>query len=234
MIRIAVVDDEKECLERIDGYLDRLSGYRMERFLTTDAKKLLEKSRSGVGFDIVFLDIEMGSMTGIEAAKQISEGGSGPLIIFTTAHSQYVKEAFYVNAFQYMFKPIKFEDFRYEFERAANAVQRRNRTFEISHGREKVLLKCSDILYIETRDRHLVVKTTDSEYPYNGTIEEVQRQLSGYGFSKAEQGILINLGHVRKIDQTQAELDNGETKFISRRMYKAFLADLNVYLSRNQ
>ena len=234
MIRVAVVDDEKECLERIGGYLDRLSEYQTERFLTTSAEELLEKHGAGVKSDLVFLDIEMGSMTGIDAAKQISEGGSGPLIIFTTAHSQYVKEAFYVNAFQYMFKPIEFEDFRYEFERAANAVQRRNRTFEVSHGHEKVLLKCSDIFCIETRDRHLVVKTADREYLYNGALKEAERQLSGYGFSKAEQGILVNLGHVRKLEPTQVELDNGERKFVSRRMYKAFLADLNVYLSRNQ
>ena len=181
MIRIAVVDDEKECLERMDAYLDRLSEYKLERFLTTSAEELLEKSRAGVCFDLVFLDIEMGSMTGIEAAKQISGGGSGPLIIFTTAHSQYVKEAFYVNAFQYMFKPIEFEDFRYEFERAANAVQRRNRSFEVGRGHEKVLLKCSDIFYIETRDRHLVVKTADREHLYNGALREAERQLSGYG-----------------------------------------------------
>ncbi len=218
----------------MDAYLDRLSEYKLERFLTTSAEELLEKSRAGVCFDLVFLDIEMGSMTGIEAAKQISGGGSGPLIIFTTAHSQYVKEAFYVNAFQYMFKPIEFEDFRYEFERAANAVQRRNRSFEVGRGHEKVLLKCSDIFYIETRDRHLVVKTADREHLYNGALREAERQLSGYGFSKAEQGILVNLGHVRKLEPTRVELDNGETKFVSRRMYKSFLSDLNIYLSRNQ
>ena len=234
MIRIAVVDDEKECLERMGGYLDRMSGYQIERFLTTSAEELLERSKEEAGFDIVFLDIEMGSMTGIEAAKRISEDGRGPLIIFTTAHNQYVKEAFYVNAFQYMFKPVKFEDFRYEFERAARAVQRRNRTFEINHGHEKVLLKCSDIFYIETRDRHLVVKTADREHLYNGALKEAERQLSGYGFSKAEQGILVNLCHVRKLEPTRVELDNGETKFVSRRMYKSFLADLNVYVSRNE
>lgn len=234
MIRIAAVDDEKECLERIGAYLDRMSEYQVERFLTTSAEELLEKCRAGECFDLVFLDIEMGSMTGIEAAKQLCESGGNPLIIFTTAHSQYVKEAFYVNAFQYMFKPIEFEDFRYEFERAARAVQRRNRTFEVSRGHDKVLLKCSDILYIETRDRHLVVKTADKEYLYNGALKEAQRQLSGYGFSKAEQGILVNLCHVRRMEQTRVELDNGETKFVSRRMYKSFLADLNVYLSREQ
>ncbi len=211
-----------------------MNEYQVERFLTTSAEELLKKSKEEACFDIVFLDIEMGSMTGIEAAKQLCENGGNPLIIFTTAHNQYVKEAFYVNAFQYMFKPVEFEDFRYEFERAARAVQRRNRTFEVNHGREKILLKCYDILYIETRDRHLVVKTADREYLYNGALKEAERQLSGYGFSKAEQGILVNLCHVRKLEPTKVELDDGEIKFVSRRMYKSFLADLNVYVSRNQ
>ncbi len=231
MIRIAVVDDEKECLEKISGYLKNMDGYHIESFLTSDAERLLEKYKEGIYFDIVFLDIEMGSMSGIEAAKRISANYGNTLIIFTTAYKQYVKEAFYVNAFQYMFKPIEFRDFRYEMDRAIRTITLRNQMFEINYSHEKVLLKCSDILYIETRNRHLAVKTIDREYEYNGALKDAERQLSKYGFSKAEQGILVNLCHVRRIDTTQIEFDNGDIRYISRRFYKSFLSDLNLYLS---
>ena len=231
LIRIAVVDDEKECLDRISGYLEIMKEYPIECFFTSSAEGLLEKLREGDAFDIVFLDIEMDSMTGIEAAKCICKDFGSTLIIFTTAYKQYVKEAFYVNAFQYMFKPIEYRDFRYELERAIRTIKLRNQTFEISYGHEKILLKCSDILYIETKNRHLAVKTAGKEYLYNGALKEAERQLSKYGFSKAEQGILVNLCHVRRVDTKRIEFDNEDIRYISRRFYKSFLSDLNLYLS---
>ncbi len=231
MIRIAVVDDEKECLDKMKSFFRDLKQSGIEVFFTSDAQHLLKKISDGILFDIVFLDIEMESLSGVEAARQISSSYGNTLIIFTTAYKQYIKEAFYVNAFQYMFKPIEYNDFEYELERAIKTIKLRNRTFEINYSHEKILLKYSEIIYIETKNRHLAVKTADNEYLYNGTLKDAEKQLSDYGFSKAEQGILINLCHVRRIDTEAAELDNGEKKYISRRFYKHFLSDLNLYIS---
>ena len=151
MIQIAIVDDEKECLEKINSYLKNISEYNINAFFTDSADRLLEKYKEGTMFDIIFLDIEMNSVNGIEAAKFISENYGNTIIIFTTAHNQYVKEAFYVNAFQYMFKPVEFRDFKFELERAIDALNRRKHTYEITYNYEKTFLECSDIIYIETK-----------------------------------------------------------------------------------
>ena len=231
MIRIAVVDDEKECIEKIKRYFDGMSEYKAETFYADSAELLLKKYDDGERYDIIFLDIEMNGISGIDAAKRICAAGGSPLIIFTTAHKKYVNEAFYVNAFQYMFKPIEYSDLRYELDRAVKTIALRHSTFEINFGHEKVILKSSDIIYIETRGRHLSVKTADNEYLYNDTVKEVEKKLSKLGFSKIEQGIIVNLCHVRRVTPTAVELDNGETKYISRRAYKSFLSELNRYLS---
>lgn len=231
MIQIAIVDDEKECLERISSYLKNIFGYHISAFLADSAEHLIEKYKEGTVFDIVFLDIEMNSVTGIEAAKFISQNYGNTIIIFTTAHNQYVKEAFYVNAFQYMFKPIEFRDFKFELERAIGALKRRNHAYEITCNYEKTVLECSDIIYIETRGRHLSAKTADNEYIYNGTVREAEKELSKYGFSRIEQGLLVNLSHVSRLDNTKVLLDNGEEKYISRRLYKIFLSEFNLFIS---
>lgn len=231
MIQIAIVDDEKECLEKLNSYLKNISEYNINTFLTDSADDLIEKYKEGTSFDIIFLDIEMNSVTGIEAAKFISENYGNTIIIFTTAHNQYVKEAFYVNAFQYMFKPIEFRDFKFELERAIDALKRRKHTYKITYNYEKTVLECSDIIYIEIKDRHLSAKTVDNEYIYNGSIREAEKELSKYGFSRIEQGVLVNLNHVRRLDNTKVIMDNGEEKYISRRLYKTFLSEFNLFIS---
>ncbi len=231
MIRIAVVDDERECIEKIKHYFNGMSEYKTETFYAQSAELLLEKYDKGERFDIVFLDIELDGISGIEAAKRICAVGGSPLIIFTTAHKKYVSEAFYINAFQYMFKPIEYDDLRHELNRAIKTIALRQSAFEINYGHEKVILRSSDIIYIETSGRHLSVKTADKEYLYNDTVKEAEKKLSKLGFSKIEQGIIVNLCHVRRVTSSAVELDNGETKYISRRAYKSFLSELNLYLS---
>lgn len=231
MIQIAVVDDEKECLEKINSHLEQISEYHFHVFFSDNAQHLIEEYKKGTLFDIIFLDIEMDSVTGIEAAKFISQNYGNTIIIFTTAHNQYVKEAFYVNAFQYMFKPIEFRDFKFELERAIDTLMRRKHTYEITYNYEKTVLECSDIIYITTKDRHLSAKTIDNEYLYNGTVREAEKELSKYGFSRVEQGMLVNLSHVRRLDNTKVIMDNGEEVYISRRLYKNFLSEFNSFVS---
>lgn len=231
MIEIAVVDDEKECLEKISSYLKNISGYPINVFLADSAEQLIEKYNEDVVFDIVFLDIEMDSMSGIEAAKYISEHYGNTIILFTTSHSQYVKEAFYVNAFQYMFKPIEFRDFKFELERAIDDLKSRKHAYELTCNYEKVVLSCSDIIYIETRGRQLFAKTMNHEYSYRGTLRDAYRELFQYGFAYIEQGIIVNMKHVRRLVDTKVIMDNGEEKYISRRMYKSFLSEFNLFVA---
>lgn len=231
MIEIAVVDDEKECLERMDSYLKKISGHHLNIFLVDDAEHLIEKYKGGTIFDIVFLDIEMESMNGIETAKYISNHYGNTIILFTTSHSQYVKEAFYINAFQYMFKPIEFADFKFELERAIAVLKKRKHTYEFMCNYEKIVLPCSDIIYIETRGRQLLIKTMNHEYSCSGTIKEAHGELSQYGFAYIEQGILVNMKHISRLANAKVIMDNGEEKYISRRRYKIFLSEFNLFSS---
>ena len=231
MLLLAVCDDmPMECVNIAKQIRELLGQSGMEGVIKKyiSGQELLDSKEN---FDIIFLDIEMNSVTGIEAAKFISENYGNTIIIFTTAHNQYVKEAFYVNAFQYMFKPIEFRDFKFELERAIDALKRRKHTYKITYNYEKTVLECSDIIYIETKDRHLSAKTVDNEYIYNGSIREAEKELSKYGFSRIEQGVLVNLNHVRRLDNSKVIMDNGEEKYISRRLYKTFLSEFNLFIS---
>ena len=231
MIRIAVCDDEKECTFLIRDYLQSINRNDLEYYLFNDMHSLIYEYEKGNVFDIVFLDIEMDSINGVDGARKIMEYTNKSLIIFTTSFQQYVKEAFYLNAFQYMFKPIEFDDFSYELDRAIDAVKMRNTRYVINYNYEIVSLECSDILYIEIRHRHLVAKTKNKEYIFNGTIKEEEQKLMGYGFAKTEQSCIVNLSHVKRFDKTTVEMDNGDIKYLSKRLYKSFIGAYNMYLS---
>lgn len=231
MIRIAVCDDEKECTFLIRDYLQSINRKDLEYYLFNDMHSLISEYDKGNVFDIVFLDIEMDSTNGVDGARKIMEYTNKSLIIFTTSFQQYVKEAFYLNAFQYMFKPIEFDDFSYELNRAIDAIKMRNTQYVINYNYEIVSLECSDILYIEIRHRHLVAKTKNKEYIFNGTIKEEEQKLMGYGFAKTEQSCIVNLSHVKRFDRTTVEMDNGDIKYLSKRLYKSFISAYNMYLS---
>lgn len=231
MIRIAVVDDEKECVFLLRDYLQLINRSDLEYYLFNDMHSLIYEYDKGNVFDILFLDIEMDSLNGINGARKIMEYTNKSLIIFTTSFQQYVKEAFYLNAFQYMFKPIEFDEFSYELNRAIDTIKMRNTQYVINYNYEKTSLECSDILYIEIKHRHLVAKTQNKEYIFNGTIKEEERKLMGYGFAKTEQSCIVNLSHVKKFNQTTVEMDNGDIKYLSKRLYKSFMSAYNMYLS---
>lgn len=231
MIRIAIVDDEKECVFKIESYLQLMNRYDLEYRLFNDMNSLVIEYEKGNVYDILFLDIEMDLLNGVKGAQKIMEYSNKSLIIFTTGYQQYVKDAFYLNAFQYMFKPIEFEDFAYELNRAIDTIKMRNTQYVINYNYEKISLECSDILYIEIRQRHLIAKTQNKEYIFNGTIKEEERKLMGYGFAKTEQSCIVNLSHVKKFNQSTVEMDNGDIKYLSKRLYKSFISAYNVHLS---
>ncbi|RFZ79778.1 DNA-binding response regulator [Lacrimispora amygdalina] len=106
MIKIAVCDDDDKMIlelkNKISGYMNETS-YKAGIYAFSCAEDLL---KSDILFDIVFLDIQMGGMTGMEAAKRIRQSGSECFLIFVTVLKEYVYDAFSVEASDYLLKPI--------------------------------------------------------------------------------------------------------------------------------
>ncbi|MDR0220640.1 MAG: response regulator, partial [Lachnospiraceae bacterium] len=119
-MNIAICDDEKTCRDTVLAYLkpfdNEENALRIFQFESGEA--VLASYQTGAVFHLIFLDVEMKGLSGVETAKRIRERDKNAIFIFVTNHQKYVPDAFIVNAFQFLTKPLKQELFNAEFARA--------------------------------------------------------------------------------------------------------------------
>lgn len=162
-MNIAVVDDEEVIREQINGFIKK----RNPDFNTSDFATGEELLAAGTEFEIIFLDIQMEGMGGIEAAKTIRQSNTDRVIIFITGIKEHVFEAFDVSAFHYLLKPIAEQKFMEVLDRAIEEAGKRKgqkeRQIFIRTKNQGYTLKRNSILYIENRGKKVEIHTTDME-----------------------------------------------------------------------
>ncbi len=182
-MNIAVVDDEEAIREQIGGFIKKRNpDFDISSFATGEG--LLA---AGKDFDMIFLDIQMEGMGGIEAARTLRQSGVDAVVIFITGIREYVFEAFDVSAFHYLLKPIEEQKFMEVLGRAAEEAGKRKgqkeRQIFIRAKNQGYTLNLNSILYIESRGKKVEIHTTDMEdiIESYATMDELEGQL-GDGF----------------------------------------------------
>ena len=176
--KIAVCDDERSVVEKIQN---DISSYREEcqidRFYSGE-ELLLSKGK----YDIIFLDIDMHGMNGIETAKQIREKDKNVKIIYVTSYTDYVNYAFSVHAFAYLLKPIQRVDIYKQLEEAEAYYKdvQESKTLRFATKEGSIDQNINEIYYMEYTERHVVMKAGDQEYVLLGGISEVAKKMQEY------------------------------------------------------
>ena len=232
MLLIAVCDDIPiECAD-IAKQIETILKQSNTDFMIKKFFGGLEPIQSRESFDIIFLDIKMPNINGMELAKQIRKQGRQSLIIFITSASEYVFDAFDVEAFQYLLKPIQTDKLKNVLEKATKKMQiDANIDFlMISANRQiqKVFLK--DILYIESIGRIAKIHCN------NGTLETYEQigiledKLSDKFFFRCHKCFLVNLNFVDAFNKTEVRLENGEKIMLAKRRYEDFQKAILSYM----
>lgn len=230
MIKIAMCDDETIQLMKmkrmIDEYLSRkqiLS--QIECF--ESGKELLRKMTEGQCYDVVFLDVNMEEIDGLETARQIRLINNSIPIVFLTAFITYALEGYKVNAVRYLLK----EDFNFEqslhecINVLLDKLKYQDKWLEFDVRGEKVRISSDRILYVESQ-LHKLIFYVDSngikEYQRYEKLDKIYLELADYGFFRIHQSYLVNMKYVMSVERYQAVLDNGAEVSISKRYYKEF------------
>ena len=232
MLLIAVCDDIPiECAD-IAKQIETILKQSNTDFMIKKFFGGLELIQSRESFDIIFLHIKMPNINGMELAKQIRKQGRQSLIIFITSASEYVFDAFDVEAFQYLLKPIQTDKLKNVLEKATKKMQiDANIDFlMISANRQiqKVFLK--DILYIESIGRIAKIHCN------NGTLETYEQigiledKLSDKFFFRCHKCFLVNLNFVDAFNKTEVRLENGEKIMLAKRRYEDFQKAILSYM----
>ena len=232
MIRIAIVEDDPIYQRQLRGYLQQYGQAQGEQFQITsfDTGHAIAYHYDA-DYDIILMDIELGAVSGMEAAEIIRTMDRDVVIIFITNSPQYAIEGYKVEALDYVLKPISYYAFSQRLARAIERMGKLKRQYirvNISRGRVKKL-DVSSIYYVEVREHILIYHTKEGEITVSGSMREAEKALEGKGFFRCNKGYLINLEHVEGFRDDMA-LVGGDQVQISRAKRKPFLDALNNYL----
>ncbi len=189
-----------------------------------NGQELLQASES---FDIVFLDIMMCGLDGIKTAQIFREKASDKILIFVSSSREYVFDAYDVEAFQYLLKPVNDKKLKNVLQKATLKIENHSQEFIIvSKERQKKKLFLDDIYYFEIKGRIIDVHGTEGIFSYYGQIGELEEKLMDKGFFRCHKSYLINLKCVDGYNRQEAMLENGENIVIAKRRYEAFCQEI--------
>ena len=222
---IAVVDDEKAIREHICGLVEEQQPEsRIETYATGE-----ELLASGKRFDIVFLDIQMEGMNGIEAARSLREknanlGVEDTVLVFITGIRDYVFDAFDLYAFQYLLKPIDEGKFAEVLERAVREAAKKKERRVLFIKSRNLTLDQSEILYIESRAKKVEIHTTRAVQPIEiyAAMDELEGQL-GDGFYRCHRAYIVNMDCITEYDGESITLTNGDRVYLTKKKYGEFV-----------
>lgn len=232
MIRIAVVEDDKEYRNTLEEYLkqyEQESGVRLKTFFYEDGEDIVE-DYSG-DYDIILMDIEMQFMDGMTAAEKIRKLDEEVVIIFITNMPGYATAGYKVEALDYVLKPLSYYAFSQRIARAVSRMQKRTKqciSIPVKGGMRR--LEVSRICYIEVFDHDLLYHTLDGELQTRGALKEAEQQLIDKGFFRCSKGFLVNMEHVEGMQDNDV-IVAGNLIRISRSVKKNFLNSLNNYIN---
>lgn len=200
-VQIAICDDSPEDIKKLSealyAYNDsiQITEYSNGEFLAADC---LEHENL---FDILFLDIYMPSLNGIETASKIRSAMKDVIIIFVSSSNEHYPEAFEVYAFNYIIKPVNCEKLNNLMDHALMNMNKEYRqqiqfTYKSKHYR----IFCRDILYVESKDKiilfHMVNNTTMQCY---AKLDELSKQLPGDSFIRIHQSFVLNIYYITEM-----------------------------------
>lgn len=217
MLRIALCDDEPYMLEELSARVGdclRAAGRpdcRVTPF--SGGQALLE---SGERFDLVFLDVQTPPPDGLDTAAALRRRGDKCLVIFLTVSRERVFDAFAVEAFDYLLKPVDPERLRRTVGRALEALERRSRRLVIQRGGEWEVVPLADIVYCEVLGRKIYLHKKDGAVlDYYDRLEGLEKRL-GSGFFRCHRSYLVNLDRVRGCGGGRVTLDPEGSVPVSR------------------
>lgn len=224
---IALCDDDISDIERerelIESTLTELSediSWEIDAFTSSE-----DMLNSGKTYSMIFLDVQMNGMNGIETAEELHKLSPVSLIFFVTHHEDYMDEALDSHAFRFWTKPINRTRLIYGIKSAVKklGMYRRQVSIVIDKKCEKIPLK--DIIYVYHSRRATYIVTTDKTYETNHTFKSVTNQLTDDCFVITHASCCVNMNYVSDYNKSDIICSYNEKKyraFISTRRYAAF------------
>ena len=231
MIHIAICDDEKHMSDQIramasDFFRKKNREIRLRTFLS--GEELLNDEGQ---IDILFLDIQMKGMDGLETARKLRADKFRGFLIFITVLKEMVFQSFEVQAYDYLVKPVDEKQFGKTMERLYTSMQNASEdSLLVQQGYERRIVPKDEIVFCEIIDRKIYLNLTSGEVvDYYERIENLESKLDSH-FFRCHRSYLINLKHLKGYKNGTAYMDNGKEVPVSRLRSKEFSSVVLQYM----
>lgn len=223
VVRVAMVEDETKLHDYYGKLLEAWGKAEDVRLISTfveSAEEYLFKYNRPNTFDIIFLDVCMKDMNGMELAHKIRKFDRNVQIVFLTGKPEYVFEGYEIGAVRYLVKPVD----EGELSRTLDACMEKLRTggedyLTMKYQGEMLRLSGSEILFVQVEGHYLKMQTADRLYEWKASLKEMLAKLDPDRFVMANRSCVVNLEHVVRITREECVLENGEVIPVSRGAY---------------
>ncbi len=205
------IDDEPKALEVIERYCHKSDMVDLKATFREPVKAIEFLNRERI--DLIFLDINMPDINGMQLIQTLA---TKPMVIFTTAYSNYAVESYNLNAIDYLLKPITFERFLFAINKAVAALLSKNATVTddeitvlIKSGPQTYQVKVADILYLEKDGNYITVHLKDKLILIRENMSDIFDLVPAAGFVRVHKSYVISIRHITMIEVHQLII-NGE------------------------
>ena len=234
-IRCIAIDDEPLALDKLKNYIERIPFMELVALCasTTEAMQVMSEAE----VDAMFVDINMPDVCGMEFVRALSDP---PLVVFTTAYSEYAVDSYKVRAVDYLLKPFGFED----FQRAACNLQKAMPTsgvpqpacvldalfLKVDYRYVRVAL--NDVIYVEGMNEYLKFYLTSGDPLLTHTTFKQLNECLPDCFLQVHRSYVVNMNHVREVERSVILMSNGAHVSISDSNKDAFIQYLQKHSIR--
>lgn len=227
MLNIAICDDVPEICEQISAYIKEYNKDNGENFCayTANDAKILYEIMKKQNIDLLFLDIELPCINGVEIGSYIRSKmqDDDMQIVYISAIKDYSMELFHIRPNNFLIKPITKEQITKELDIALKLSNKKEKTFKFCVNKKEIKKKTRDIIYFESSGHKTKIVTINETIEFYKPMKDLYQELKTSGFAMCHNSYLINIDKIIWFSKNAVTMSDGTNIKISRTKRDEFL-----------
>ena len=235
MYRVLIVEDNEAEADSLKKCVERYGREHGERFDLRLARSAVEYVSSSEPYSLVFMDIDLPGINGLEAAVLMRLSDTVTPIIFVTNLAQYAVRGYEVNALDFIVKPVSYYDFSLRMDKAMRILRRQSTQRVMVRTQDGTrIIQTHEIVYVDILNHALTYHLDENErITVRGSLSSAELSLKGSSFVSISNSCIVNIDYIKTIAGMDLILTNGDTVTFSRTRKKGAMQTIADYLGNS-